>query len=307
MSPPWGLPRRILITGAGGFVGRHLEDALAARYPDATLLTDGFDLRDAGAVAEAVRSGRPDVCVHLAGITTVAGAREDEAQAWAVNLHGTLAMARAILCLVPTCSLIFASTADAYGGAQGAINEDVPLAPRNLYAATKAAADLALGAMATDGLRVVRVRPFNHTGPGQSSDLVVAAFARQVARIAAGLQAPVLEVGNLESWRDFLDVRDVCTAYLACIDRRDEIAPGTILNIGSGVAHRIGDILAELIALGGVQAEVRAATARIRNEDAHRAYADTTRARSLLGWRPAIEWAETLRTVLDDWRARVAQ
>ena len=95
----------------------------------------------------------------------------------------------------------------------------------NLYAASKAAADLALGAMTVDGLRVVRVRPFNHTGPGQSPDLVVAAFARQVARIAAGVQAPVIDVGSLESWRDFLDVRDVCAAYMACIDRRHEIAP----------------------------------------------------------------------------------
>ena len=151
---------------------------------------------------------------------------------------------------------------------QGAISEDVPLAPRNLYAASKAAADLALGAMTVDGLRVVRVRPFNHTGPGQSPDLVVAAFARQVARIAAGVQAPVIDVGSLESWRDFLDVRDVCAAYMACIDRRHEIAPGTILNIGSGIARRIGDVLMELVALGGVQAEVRAAAGRMRSENA---------------------------------------
>lgn len=298
---------RILITGADGFVGRHLQAALGARYPNTAPLTDWFDLRDEDAVTSAVGAGCPDVCVHLAGITTVAAARNDEAQAWSVNLHGTLALARAILRFAPACSMIFASTADAYGTGQGAISEDVPLAPLNLYAASKAAADLALGAMTVDGLRVVRVRPFNHTGPGQSPDLVVAAFARQVARIAAGVQAPVIDVGSLESWRDFLDVRDVCAAYMACIDRRHEIAPGTILNIGSGIARRIGDVLMELVALGGVQAEVRAAAGRMRSENVHRAYADTARARSLLGWQPAIPWTETLRAVLDDWRARVRQ
>ena len=96
-------------------------------------------------MTSAVGAGCPDVCVHLAGITTVAAARNDEAQAWSVNLHGTLALARAILRFAPACSMIFASTADAYGTGQGAISEDVPLAPLNLYAASKAVADLALG------------------------------------------------------------------------------------------------------------------------------------------------------------------
>ncbi len=99
------------------------------------------------------------------------------------------------------------------------------LAPMNVYGASKAAADLALGSMALQGLRVVRLRTFNHTGPGQSAAFVVAAFARQIARIAAGLQPPSLLVGNLDTWRDFLDVRDVCRAYLACIAHRDDCRP----------------------------------------------------------------------------------
>jgi GDP-4-dehydro-6-deoxy-D-mannose reductase len=301
-------PRRILLTGASGFVGRHLVAALAASHPGAVLLTDPVDVRDASAVAEVVAAGRPDACVHLAAVATAAAARRDEDHAWAVNLHGTLHIARAILHYVPDCQLLFASSADAYGAisTDAPIGEDTPLAPQSAYAATKAAADLALGSMAGQGLRVVRLRPFNHTGPGQSADLVIPAFARQIARVAAGLQPPLLEVGNLETWRDFLDVRDVCAAYVACIDRRDALAPGTVLNIGSGVARRIGDVLADLMALAGVAADVQAEASRTRANDVTRAVADAGQARALLGWAPALSWSQTLRDVLDDWRVRAA-
>jgi GDP-4-dehydro-6-deoxy-D-mannose reductase len=307
-------PRRVLLTGADGFVGRHLRAALAAAYPDATLLTGRIDLRDGAAVTAAVVDANPDVCVHLAAIATLAAARADEDHAWDVNLHGSLRLARALLRHAPDCQMLFVSSADAYGGGTGVggdggvgtpIGEDTPLAPKNLYAATKAAADLALGAMAQQGLRVVRARPFNHTGPGQSADLVIPAFARQVARIAAGLQPPLMRVGNLDTWRDFLDVRDVCAAYVACIDRRAALAPGLIVNIGSGRALRIGDMLAELMALAGVAAEARTDAARARAGDVARAVADPARARALLGWAPAIPWSRTLADVLDDWRGRV--
>jgi len=299
-------PRRILLTGAGGFVGRHLTAALAAAFPDAALLTEQVELRDEAAVAAQVAAGQPDVCVHLAAIATVAAARDDEDLAWDVNLHGTLRLARAILRHAPQCRLLFVSSADIYANrADGLLDEEAKLAPRNAYAATKAAADLALGAMLGQGLLVARLRPFNHTGPGQSADLVIAAFARQIARVAAGLQAPVLAVGNLDSFRDFLDVRDVCAAYVACIERGEALPPGTILNLGSGEARRVGDVLAELLALAGVSAEVRAEAARTRPDAAARVAADTARARALLGWRPVVPWSQTLADVLDDWRARV--
>lgn len=300
-------PQRILVTGGDGFVGRHLCAALRAAFPNAALLTDTFDVCDAHAVATAIEATGPEACVHLAAISTVAAAREDEDRAWRVNLHGTLHLAHAILRFAPACQLVFASTADAYGGSGGAITEDIPLAPRNVYAATKAAADLALGAMAGEGLRVIRLRPFNHTGPGQSEDFVVPAFARQIARIAAGMQAPVLEVGNLESWRDFLDVRDVCAAYVAAIAQREALPAGVIVNIGSGEARRIGDVLAELMTLAGLTAEVRAASARVRAGDGGRARADAKRAQMLLGWRPTVPWSATLRAVLEDWRSRVGE
>jgi len=301
-------PRRILLTGASGFVGRHLRAALAAAYPGAVLQADPVDLRDGAAVAASVAAACPDVCVHLAAVATLAAAQQDEDRAWDVNLHGSLRLAHALLRHVPDCQMLFVSSADVYGGAGvggAAIDEDAPLAPKNLYAATKAAADLALGALAGQRLRVVRLRPFNHTGPGQSADLVIPAFARQVARIAAGLQPPVLEVGNLDTWRDFLDVRDVCAAYVACIDRRATLPPGSILNIGSGHPRRVGDVLAELMTLARVTAEVRVETSRTRGNDVRRTVADAGRARALLGWAPAVPWSQTLADVLDDWRQRI--
>lgn len=302
-------PRRILVTGGGGFVGRHLCAALAAAYPEAAVLTPSVDVRDPAAVASMVRSTIPEVCIHLAAVSTIAAAQSGETEAWQVNLHGSLHLARAILHYAPRCQMLFASSADAYGGSVGsplAIVEDAALAPTNVYAATKAAADLALGSMANEGLRVVRLRPFNHTGPGQSADFVVPAFARQISRIAAHLQAPLLKVGNLDTYRDFLDVRDVCAAYVASIDRRDALAPGTILNVGSGQARRIGDVLDALMAMAGVAVEVHSDPSRARANDIEFAYADIERARSLIEWQPTIPWSDTLGDVLADWQRRVA-
>lgn len=302
-------PGRILITGAAGFVGRHLSAALSAAYPNANLVTPGTDVRDAAAISAVVQDTSPEVCVHLAAVSTVAAAARDEAQTWQVNLHGTLHLARAILRHAPHCVMLFVSSSDAYGSSfrQGIpVTEDTALAPMNIYGATKAAADLALGSMALQGLRVVRLRTFNHTGPGQAAEFVVAAFARQIARIVAGLQPPLLQVGNLDAWRDFLDVRDVCRAYVACIARRDTLAPGTILNLASGQARRIGDVLSELQGMAGVEIEVRVDQSRVRESDLRLACGDATRARELLGWVPATPWNMTLRDVLDDWRGRVA-
>ena len=302
------LPHRILITGASGFVGQHLTVSLSAAFPDATLLTPVFDLSDAAGVAAIIRAAAPDSCIHLAAISTIAQAQQDQDHAWRVNLHGTLHLAQAIQLRAPACLLVFASSAEAYGASfrhAAKLDESAPLAPLNLYAATKAAADLALGSMAEQGLRVIRLRPVNHTGPGQSPQFVVAALAQQVARIAAGLQEPVVEVGNLDSWRDFLDVRDVCAAYIACVVRRDVLEPGAILNIASGEPRRIGDVLETLEELAGVTAETRIDQARTRATDVPLACGDAAWAWEVLGWKPRTPWRQTLQDVLGDWRCRV--
>ena len=244
------LPRRVLVTGSGGFVGRHMMRTLAAAFPDAVLDGATFDVTDAGGIEAAIIAAKPDVLVHLAAIAAIPAARADPGLAWNVNLYGTLALGRALMAHAPDCTMLFASSSDIYGASfrQGVkLAEDALPQPLNTYAATKAAADLALGAMAAEGLRVVRIRAFNHTGPGQAPGFVVAAFAEQVARIAAGLQPPVMRVGALEPMRDFLDVRDVCAAYAACLHHADALPPGTILNLASGQPRRVGDVLQALL------------------------------------------------------------
>jgi len=301
-------PDRILLTGASGFVGQHLSALIASAYPGSKLIKLAVDIRDETDVATAVRDSLPDICVHLAGVSTVAAAAEDETLAWQVNLHGTLYLARAIMRHAPDCQMLFVSSADAYGSSFRSgisVTEETALAPMNTYGATKAAADLALGSMAARGLRVVRLRAFNHTGPGQTDSFVVPAFARQIARIVAGLQEPILRVGNLDTKRDFLDVRDICRAYIACIGHRNTLAPGTILNLASGQAQRIGDLVTALQAMAGVPIEVMVDPTRVRIGDLPLACGDATRAKALIGWEPAIPWNVTLRDVFEDWRNRV--
>ena len=300
------MPSRILVTGAAGFVGSHLLPILAAAFPNAAIVSGGFDVTDQAAMLAAIQADPPDACVHLAAIAAIPAAQQDPDAAWRVNLHGTIGLARALMTAAPGCTLLFPSTADAYGRSFQAgepVTETTALAPMNTYGATKAAADLALGAM--PGLRVIRARPFNHTGPGQSPAFVVAAFARQVARIEAGLQPPVLQVGALEPLRDFLDVRDVCAAYALCLARADTLPRGVILNVASGTARRVGDVLQDLLAIAGVAATIETDATRLRPSEIPVARGDATAARTLLGWAPQIPWATTLADTLNDWRSRV--
>lgn len=300
-------PSSVLVTGADGFAGRHLMAALRRAYPDAAIHAAGFDLTDAAAVADGVASTRPDCCVHLAAISAIGEARADPDLAWRVNLLGSLSLARAILAASPACRLVHVSSSDAYGASFRAghpLGEDAPFAPLNTYAATKAASELALAALEPEGLRLVRLRPFNHTGPGQRPGFVVAAFAEQIARIEAGLQDPVMQVGALDPARDFLDVRDVTRAYVACAGR--VLPPGTVLNIASGRPRRIGDVLADMLRIAGVSAEIRTDRDRLRPTDIAVAAGDPGRAHAALDWAPTVAWEDTLAAVLDDWRGRVA-
>ena len=300
-------PRSILVTGAGGFVGRHLVDELRRRFPDAALACPRFDVTQREEVSAAFRAVQPEACIHLAAIAAIPAARDRPGLAWKVNLHGTLTVAEAIFAHAPGCRLVYASSADAYGASFSSgrpLDETAPLAPINTYGATKAAADLALGALAREGLSVVRIRPFNHTGPGQSEEFVVSAFARQVARIALGRQEPVMKVGALDAERDFMDVRDVCRVYAACLEHA--LPAGTILNVASGQQRRIGAVLADLLAEAGVTASVETEPGRLRRADIAVAAGDARQARECLDWRPIIPWKQTLSDLLQDWSRRLS-
>jgi len=151
------------------------------------------------------------------------------------------------------------------------------------------------------GLDVVLMRPFNHAGPGQGEGFVVSAFAAQIARIEAGAE-PVIRVGDLEAERDFVDVRDVCDAYALALTA--PLTPGTALNLASGRARRIGDVLEALLSMSRVAIRVETDPDRLRPSEVPCALGDATRARALLGWEPRIPFEDTLRDALEDWRAR---
>jgi GDP-4-dehydro-6-deoxy-D-mannose reductase len=316
--------RRLLVTGAAGFVGRHLLTLLRESFPEAALIAavrpeghersslDGvdrvvhFDLLEPAASASLVSETRPDGLVHLAAQASVAASFADPLATWSANVAGTLALAEAVLRYAGHCRFVLASSAEVYGlsfRSGVALDEMALLSPTNPYAASKAACDLAIGEMALRGLNAVRLRVFNHTGAGQSESFVVANFARQIARIEVGQQAPMLKVGVLDRWRDFLDVQDVCRAYAAALAA--ELEPGAIYNIASGRLHRIGDILAALIARSEATPAVEVEPVRLRPTDVERVVGNALRAAGDLGWTPVVPWDETLDTVLMDWRARI--
>jgi GDP-4-dehydro-6-deoxy-D-mannose reductase len=315
----------LMVTGAAGFVGRHLLAQLRERFPAARLIAacraedgvlpslDGadrvvsFDLLEPEACAAMIAETQPDGLVHLAAQASVATSFTDPLASWHANLMGTIALAEAVLRHAGHCRFVLASSAEIYGlSFRGAapLDEEALLRPANPYAASKAACDLAVGEMALRGLDAVRLRAFNHTGPGQSASFVVASFARQVARIEAGQQAAAMQVGALDRWRDFLDVRDVCAAYVAALEAGSVL--GRVYNIASGTPRRVGDILDALIARSGVIPVVAVEPVRLRPTDVERVVGNAARAQRELGWAPTVPWDETLDVVLSDWRGRIA-
>lgn len=295
-------PARILITGAGGFVGTYLRRALASRWPAASIIAGTADVTDPIAVTTMIAAAQPDVVVHLAGIASVPAARAAPDAAFAVNLGGSLAVARALLAAAPACLMIHAGSAECYGDsfrAGTALDEQAPFAPLNIYAASKAAADLALGAMAAESrLRLIRFRPFNHTGPGQSDAFVIPAFAAQIRAIIEDRQPPVIRVGNLDAARDFLDVRDVVSAYTLAIEHRDDLPPNPVFNLASGVPRRIGDILDAMIVASGTDIAIEIDPSRLRPVDIPTAFGNPAAARRFLFWHPTIPFEDTLRAML---------
>lgn len=305
---------RVLITGGAGFVAQFLVRHLRRMDPACQIIVPGFeqaamlDIRERDAVGGLIRQVRPTAVVHLAAIAAPTEARGAPDRAWEVNLTGTRIVAEEILVHAPEARFVYAGSSDAYGAAfinaSGPLNEDAPLQPMNVYAATKAAADLLIGQMAYDGLRAIRFRPFNHTGPEQGDAYVIPAFARQIAEIAAGRREPVVRVGNIAVERDFLDVRDVVRAYAIAALGDLPPAPGLVFNLASGRPTALREVLETLIDRAGVSVDVQADPAKMRPADVVRTWGDFSKARAQLGWSPAIPLVQTLGDVLDYWRGR---
>jgi GDP-4-dehydro-6-deoxy-D-mannose reductase len=311
---------RVLITGASGFVGRHLVVALAAlaEKPDIVACTYGerasrlldireisLDVTDAERTLAVIQAEQPTHVMHLAGVSVVSEAIRDVRKTWDVNTQGTLNVALAIKAGVPTCRLLFCSSAQVYGGSFRSgkpLAEDAPLDPQNIYASSKAAADLLIGQLAREGLRAIRLRPFNHTGPGQLPELVVASFAAQIAAIEHGKQEPVIRVGNLSVRREFLDVRDVVDAYVRAIQRFDSLSNGAVFNIASGEAISVDAILKMLLTMSSKKIKVMPDPQRMRLNDTPVMVGDAEAARRALEWMPRRAVADTLKSVLDYYR-----
>ncbi|HWK65518.1 MAG TPA: NAD-dependent epimerase/dehydratase family protein [Rhizobiaceae bacterium] len=316
---------RVLITGATGFVGPHVVDAVRAVCGEGTAViatsrtatshpaigdAEALDVTNPQAVEAAIVRHRPSHVIHLAGIAAPTEAAKSPEVAWNVHVQGTLNLARTILEKAHDCWLVNAGTGLVYGASAASglpLDEGTLLAPLDDYGVTKAAADLALGALARRGLKCVRMRPFNHTGAGQTEAFVIPAFAMQIAEIEAGLKEPIIRVGNLDAERDFLDVRDVATAYALAAANSRGSEPGTILNIASGKALRIGDALAGLLSLSRVAIKVEQDPARMRPSDLPSVVGNSDKARQLLAWQPTYTIEQTLADVLLDCRKRIAR
>jgi GDP-4-dehydro-6-deoxy-D-mannose reductase len=308
---------RALITGVGGFVGRHLlrhlqdegDEVLGVgRRGDISGLPESVpafpvDLAHRAHVEAAVRQARPDVVYHLAAQSSP---RESLADPWATlsnNLKAQLHLLEAVRSLSHPPRVLVVGSSDEYGDVRPdevPTSEDVPLRPTTPYAVSKVGQDMmGYQFFAQHKLPVVRVRPFNHTGPGHDARFVIPSIARQLAQIEVGQCEPVLHVGNLDVQRDFLDARDMVRAYrLAALLGE----PGEVYNLGSGRSVRIGEIVEALVARCRVPVRVLVDPTLVRRVDIPRQQADITRFTELSGWQPRIPLQTTLEDTLRYWR-----
>lgn len=313
---------RVLITGVSGFVGGHMVDLLRAEAPQAEIVgLDSrpgnraralgieivkADLQDPVSVRRALEQVRPDRLVHLAAQSSPQRSWEDPAGTLKTNLLGLLHLLEAARTLSLEPRLLVVGSAEEYGLVQPhemPLREEAPLRPASPYAVSKVAQGfLALQYALSLGLPIVRTRTFHHTGPRRGEQFAESSFARQLAEIEAGRRPPWVEVGNLDAVRDFTDVRDVVRAYWALLDRG---APGEVYNVCSGRGVKMTDLLEELVALSGLEVEIRVDPSRLRPLDVPVVVGDPSRLRAATGWHASIPLSRTLRDLLDHWRERV--
>ena len=298
-----GAAARLLVTGASGFVGAHVRDAVhAGVFGDVEFiaLPPGTDLNDGRAVEGAVTAARPDLVLHLAAQSFVPRSFEAPAETFAVNLLGTLNLLQAMKLTGFAGRMVYVSSGDVYGRVEDAqlpVDEDTPAAPRSPYAVSKIAAEqLCLQWHRTEALDVTIARPFNHIGPGQDAVFAIPSIASQVRAIAAGRQPPEIEVGDIDTTRDFTDVRDVVAAYAAMFARG---RAGATYVVASGRERRIRDLLAVMCGLAGVEPRIRHDPARMRPAEQRRMVASAARLSNDTGWSPGISLERTLSDILE--------
>jgi GDP-4-dehydro-6-deoxy-D-mannose reductase len=288
------------VTGGTGFAGRHL----LALLPEAVSPSrSDLDLLDAGAVRSAVRDASPAVVFHLAALASVPRSWEAPAETLTGNVAMTANLLEAVRLEAPEATIVLIGSGEVYGPpAALPVDEDAPLRPQNPYAVSKAACDLLAGQYADAfGMHVLRMRPFNHAGPGQSDDYVVGTLTRQVAEAeAAGRDEVLLRTGNPDSARDFTDVRDVARAYVAA----GSLAGGAY-NVASGRAVTVRELIELVRSASRLPVRHEVEPGRVRAHDVPEVRGSATRLREATGWQPEIPLERTVADALEDWRERL--
>lgn len=298
----------LLATGLGGFVGGHLHNALLSR-PDWQLLPGRqHDLLDPPSLDAWLREGVPDAVIHLAGQTFVPAALRNPQETLEVNLLGTLNLLQALKRAGFKGTFLYVSSGDVYGQVGEVdlpITEHLPPKPRNPYAVSKVAAELlCLQWSYQEPWRIMVARPFNHIGPGQKKDFVIPSVARQLLRIRNGLQAPGIEVGDIDVSRDFLDVRDVLNAYFHLLEHGRD---GEIYNVCSGREYRIRELIEQMAQIANLKVELIQDQTRLRPSEQRRVVGSSQKLQEHTGWKPSISMTDTLQSALSDWEVRVVE
>ncbi len=267
-----------------------------------TVQSFALDVTDRAAVSQLISILKPDVIYHLAAFTFVPDGEKKSELVFAVNTFGTQAILDALVEHSPDTRFLYVSSAEIYGDPRPGtmpLTELAELRPVNIYGVAKAAADLMTYKYhVRNGLHTVRVRPFPHLGPGQSSAFAISGFAKQVAEIKLGKRAPIILVGNLEAKRDYSDVLDIVRGYREALLNGK---PGDVYNFASGEGIGVGEMLQKLITRAGIQAEIQVDPARIRPVDVAELTGSSAKAQRDFGWKPKVDREASLDALLAYW------
>lgn len=300
---------KLLVTGQSGFVGQHLAHYLASHKTSDWQLVNlaPYDLLVPESL-DAMLTSAPDAVIHLAGQTFVPDSFRDPANTLQVNLIGTLNLLQALKRYNFSGTFLYVSSGDVYGQVpedQLPIREIQPVQPRNPYAVSKISAEALCRQwqISEPDWRIIIARPFNHAGPGQSTQFVLPDMARHIALARRAQKTAVLQTGDVDVTRDFLDVRDVIHAYFCLLQSGHA---GVTYNVYSGKERHIGDLIRHMANLAGVDLELRQDPDRLRKADQRRAVGNADQLFQHTGWQPQIAFEQTLQDILTDWDKRDA-